>query len=84
MDSLLAWTNDLHESVNVGYTWTSPAFSPGTFAHYPSHGFDVLFTDGSVQFVQSIPAFNLVVSGQISDGASPAIAPFFNLLEHGQ
>jgi len=53
MDSLLAMTN-----VPGGYFSTLPTFSLNTFAHYPSHGFDVLFTDGSVQFVQSIPAFN--------------------------
>jgi prepilin-type N-terminal cleavage/methylation domain-containing protein len=84
MDSLLAVTNDLIGSIYYGYSSSSPAFSPETFAHYPSQGFDVLFTDGSVQFVQSIPAFNLVASGQIGEGTSPEMAPLFNLLENGQ
>jgi prepilin-type N-terminal cleavage/methylation domain-containing protein/prepilin-type processing-associated H-X9-DG protein len=30
---------------------TASTFTPGYFAHYPSQGFNVLFTDGSVQFV---------------------------------
>ena len=39
------------------------AFSPDTFAHYPSPGFDCVFLDGSVQFVQSVPAFQFITSG---------------------
>jgi hypothetical protein len=44
----------------VGYTPfpPSPKFTPDYFAHYPSHGFDVLFTDGSVKFVHSEQAIN--------------------------
>ena len=56
MDCLDAMTN----VISGGYTkdLVFPAFSPNTFAHYPSQGFDVLLTDGSVQFVQSVQAFN--------------------------
>ena len=67
------------------------AFSPNTFAHYPSPGFDCLFTDGSVQFVQSIPTFQFISSGQLapadsSDETSTANQQFdqiFNWLENG-
>jgi hypothetical protein len=43
-----------------GYTAPSTSFGPNYYAHFPSQGFDVLFTDGSVQFVQSVSAFNYV------------------------
>jgi prepilin-type N-terminal cleavage/methylation domain-containing protein len=41
------------------------AYSPGTFAHYPSRGFNCLFRDGSVQFVQSVPAFQFISGGTL-------------------
>jgi hypothetical protein len=47
--------------LNGGATIT--AYSPNYFAHFPSPGFDCLFTDGSVQFVQSVPAFNYISQG---------------------
>jgi prepilin-type N-terminal cleavage/methylation domain-containing protein len=67
------------------------SFSPDTFAHYPSQGFDCLFTDGSVQFVQSVPAFQLVASGQFpgtipNNETEPVRAAYdqvFNWLENG-
>jgi len=37
-------------------------FSPNGFAHYPSKGWNVMFTDGSVAFCFSLSAFNLAVS----------------------
>jgi prepilin-type N-terminal cleavage/methylation domain-containing protein len=43
-----------------GYVAPSTMFGPNYYAHYPSQGFDVLFTDGSVQFVQSVSAFNYI------------------------
>jgi prepilin-type N-terminal cleavage/methylation domain-containing protein len=77
MDCLQALTN-----VYNGYTMSFIAFSPNTFAHYPSQGFDVLFMDGSVQFVQSIPAFNSIpflgVSGNFE------YAQLYNFLENAQ
>jgi prepilin-type processing-associated H-X9-DG protein len=42
---------------------TQTGFSADTFAHYPSTGFNVLFTDGSVQFVQNITASMMVIYG---------------------
>jgi prepilin-type N-terminal cleavage/methylation domain-containing protein len=58
-DYLADSTNDLNGAAAV------TMYNPGTFAHYPSKGFDVLFTDGSVKFIQSVPAFNYVASGQL-------------------
>jgi prepilin-type N-terminal cleavage/methylation domain-containing protein len=68
------------------------AFSPNTFAHYPSQGFDCLFTDGSVQFVQSVMTFNFVSSGQLASAdsadetqtANEQFDQIFNWLENGQ
>src|SRR5207248_4045956 len=37
-------------------------FTPNGFAHYPSKGWDVLFTDGAAKFVYSQAAFSLAVS----------------------
>ncbi|HXT11030.1 MAG TPA: prepilin-type N-terminal cleavage/methylation domain-containing protein [Candidatus Angelobacter sp.] len=34
-------------------------FSPNGFAHYPSKGWDVMFTDGSVAYAFNMDAFNL-------------------------
>jgi prepilin-type N-terminal cleavage/methylation domain-containing protein len=43
-----------------GYAAPSTTFGPNYYSHYPAQGFDVLFTDGSVQFVQSVSAFNYI------------------------
>jgi prepilin-type N-terminal cleavage/methylation domain-containing protein/prepilin-type processing-associated H-X9-DG protein len=59
----------------------SPRFGPSTFAHYPNHGFNILFTDGSVKFVQSVPAFNNLKNW--FDG-NEAYAPLFQMLENAQ
>jgi len=60
-------------------------FGPGFFAHYPSKSFDVLFTDGSVRFVASEAAFNMVSSGQLptteTAASNQAYDQLFNLLE---
>ncbi len=65
---------------------TTSSYSPGFFAHYPSQGFNVLFTDGSVNFVQSVSAFNMVAQGllpTVETGASNlAYDQFFNFLEN--
>jgi prepilin-type N-terminal cleavage/methylation domain-containing protein/prepilin-type processing-associated H-X9-DG protein len=62
-----------------GWQLTMQAFSAKTFAHYPSTGFNVLFTDGSVQFVQSQTAFMMVVYGLPvggpGDGKLPPASP---------
>jgi prepilin-type N-terminal cleavage/methylation domain-containing protein len=51
---------DTPTSDQGGYTAPSTTFGPDYYSHYPSQGFDCLFTDGSVQFVQSVPAFNYI------------------------
>jgi len=60
-------------------------FSAGFFAHFPSKGFDVLFRDGSVRFVQNQTAFNMVASGQLptaeTAASNEAYNQLFNLLE---
>jgi prepilin-type N-terminal cleavage/methylation domain-containing protein len=68
------------------------SFTSTTFAHYPSQGFNCIFTDGSVQFVQSVPAFKLVSGGTFpglgqNNEALPVYEAYdtlFNDLENGQ
>jgi prepilin-type N-terminal cleavage/methylation domain-containing protein len=57
---------DTPTSDQGGYTAPSTTFGPDYYAHYPSQGFDCLFTDGSVQFVQSVPAFNMIAQGIVT------------------
>ena len=61
-------------------------FGPGFFAHYPAQGFSVLFTDGSVNFVQSVTAFNMVANGGVTvadtGAANAQYDLFFNYLEN--
>jgi prepilin-type N-terminal cleavage/methylation domain-containing protein len=42
---------------------TPTAFNAGTFAHFPSKGFSVLFADGGAKFITSKPALAIVLSG---------------------
>ena len=42
-------------------------FTPQYFSHYPGKGFTVLFTDGSVRFIYSQPAFALATTKLITD-----------------
>jgi prepilin-type N-terminal cleavage/methylation domain-containing protein len=63
------------------------AFTQGAFAHYPGKGFDCLFMDGSVKYVQSTPAFTFIASGQLLTDESTAshemYNQIFNWLENG-
>jgi prepilin-type N-terminal cleavage/methylation domain-containing protein len=66
------------------------AFSPATFAHYPSQGFDCIFKDGSVQFVQSVSAFQFIcgnIGGPLvtdeSANSAQQYNQVFNWLENG-
>jgi prepilin-type N-terminal cleavage/methylation domain-containing protein len=61
---------------------TSPAFTPDTFAHYPSHCFNVLFTDGSVKFVRSEQAINLLPHSLGDDNLD--YSRLFQMLENAQ
>jgi prepilin-type N-terminal cleavage/methylation domain-containing protein len=58
-------------------------FNQHNFAHYPSKGWDVLFTDGSVNFCRSMVAYNIVADpSYIPDSATPAqYEPILQALE---
>jgi hypothetical protein len=65
-----------------------PSYNAYYFPHYPSKGWDVLFTDGSVKLCKSINAYNMVANpafpGYIADtdGATPAqYEPLLQALE---
>jgi len=62
---------------------TVSSYTQGFFAHYPSKGFNVLFKDGSVKFVQSVSAFNMVASGGLSVTVNTEYDQFLNFLENG-
>ncbi|MDR3456659.1 MAG: prepilin-type N-terminal cleavage/methylation domain-containing protein [Verrucomicrobiae bacterium] len=70
-------------------TGVASAFSPKTFAHYPSKGFEVLFTDGSVKFIvsQQALAFLTTAPGLITDESIPSHIQYdqlFNWLENDE
>lgn len=79
-DCFQTWTNS---PVPGGMTpfppYTTPLFNPNYFAHYPSHNFDVLFTDGSVKFVRSDPAINYLHN---LDDDNPDYSQLFQMLEN--
>jgi prepilin-type N-terminal cleavage/methylation domain-containing protein/prepilin-type processing-associated H-X9-DG protein len=80
MDSLETLTNYYEPGylpVLFGETYT--AFTPNAFAHYPSHGFNVLFTDGSVKYVKSVQAFNYINGPYVSMDSQ-----LFQMLENAQ
>jgi prepilin-type N-terminal cleavage/methylation domain-containing protein len=64
---------------------TTSSFAKGTFAHFPSKDFNVLFRDGSVKFVKNQAAFVFVSSGGVSTAETTASNMaydwLFNLLE---
>jgi len=80
---------------NVAVLDTPSSFTATSFSHFPAEGFDCLFTDGSVSFVQSVPAFQYISTGQLP-GSGPnspnnesAPVPqqydqIYNWLENGQ
>jgi prepilin-type N-terminal cleavage/methylation domain-containing protein len=61
------------------------SFSQNTFAHFPATGFDVLFLDGSVKFVQSAAGLSLASSGGLptveTTASNVAYDTLFNDLE---
>jgi prepilin-type N-terminal cleavage/methylation domain-containing protein len=83
VDYMASQSSDLG---GTGVTATT-AFSPTYFAHYPSPGFDCIFMDGSVQFVQSVQTFNVVSSGQLVTAPGAASAQqydqIYSWLENG-
>ncbi len=72
--------------LSAGDSITS-TFSPEAFAHYPSQGFNVVFMDGSVQFVEARTAYSMVAGGGVTVQETPACNAsydlFFNFLENG-
>jgi prepilin-type N-terminal cleavage/methylation domain-containing protein len=66
------------------------SFSPSFFAHYPAQGFNVLFIDGSVNYVQSPSAFFMVSQGEIPlqylayPSANRQFDNFYNDLENAK
>jgi prepilin-type N-terminal cleavage/methylation domain-containing protein len=69
------------------------SFAQNSFSHFPSQGFDVLFTDGSVDFVQNRTLFQFISTGQLAGPSTPSNegAPvpqnydaIYNWLENGQ
>lgn len=50
---------------------TGGAYNPSYFPHYPSKGWDVMYTDGSVKFVKSEAAFNTVSQASYPSDATP-------------
>jgi prepilin-type N-terminal cleavage/methylation domain-containing protein len=69
---------------SIGAT-TPTGYNAYNFAHYPSKGWDVLFTDGSVKFCKSLTAYSLVTAaGYNPDSATPAqYEPILQALENG-
>lgn len=56
----------------IGTTTAPAGYNPYNFPHYPSKGWDVLFTDGSIKFCKSQVAYNLVATGAYpADTATP-------------
>jgi hypothetical protein len=80
MDSLQALLH--YGGITSGMT--STAFTPDTFAHYPSHCFNVLFTDGSVKFVRSDPAINVLTLPYYLDEGNLPYSQLFQMLENTQ
>ncbi len=68
---------------NIGAV-TPTGYNQYTFPHYPSKGWDVLFTDGSVKFCKSQTAFAVVTAaGYDPDAQSPAqYEPVLQALEN--
>ena len=62
-------------------TGVTTAFSVNTFAHFPSKGFDVLFTDGSIKFTVSQAAlvFLTTAPGLVTDENAPSHVEYDNL-----
>jgi prepilin-type N-terminal cleavage/methylation domain-containing protein len=73
-------------SDSPGYAAPTTYFGPNYYAHYPSQGYDVLFTDGSVRFVQSVQAFNAIAQGIVTAETTASAIQYAQLyywLENG-
>jgi type II secretory pathway pseudopilin PulG len=45
------------------------SFSPNSISHFRERGWNVLFTDGSVQFSQNVQAFNLIQTFSVTESS---------------
>lgn len=63
----------------------NPSYNPNYFPHYPSKGWDALFTDGSVKLCKSMIAYNMVATpgsaGYIADTDAATPAQYEPLLQ---
>ena len=57
---------------NMAILDQTASFALGTFAHYPAQGFNCLFVDGSVSFVQTETAFNFIAGGHLPGPVTPS------------
>jgi prepilin-type N-terminal cleavage/methylation domain-containing protein len=69
---------------SIGGAPTPTGYNGYNFPHYPSKGWNVLFTDGSVKFSKSPQAYNLVTApGYNADSATPTqYEPILQALEN--
>jgi prepilin-type N-terminal cleavage/methylation domain-containing protein len=70
-----------------GFSSPIARFGADYYAHYPAQGYNCIFMDGSVQFVQSVLAFNYIAAGSLttSEGITSYIEynTVFGYLENG-
>ncbi len=69
---------DTPVSDQPGYTQASIIFGPDFYAHYPSEGYNCVFLDGSVRFVQSEFVFNFIKNGDLTtaDGSGTSATEY--------
>jgi prepilin-type processing-associated H-X9-DG protein len=48
---------------------SASGFAPNSFSHFREGGWNVLFTDGSVQFSQNVQAFNLIQTFSVAESS---------------
>lgn len=63
----------------VGATTGGATYSPQWFPHFPSGGFDVMYTDGSVKFVKSQEAIKAILT-TLSGVQDPTSAQYMPIL----
>jgi len=51
-----------------GFSSPVAKFGADYYAHYPAQGYNCIFLDGSVQFVQSVSAFQYIAAGDLTTG----------------
>ncbi len=65
---------------------SSSSYSFDSFAHFPAQGFDCMFKDGSVRFIESMAVFQFVAGGNLqtteSESSAESYDSIFNFLEN--